>query len=115
MEIKCVIKAIFLGIGVIVLAINTMTCSSTVTDDYQGERIVSARPIEEVLSEYTDELMAIPGVVGIAQGLSDDKPCIKVFVIEKTLELDQKIPRVLEGYPVVIEETGGIQALPEEK
>jgi hypothetical protein len=52
-------------------------------------------------------------VVGTAKGLCDDKPCIKVFVIEKTLELEKKIPDVLEGYQVMIEETGEIRALPE--
>jgi hypothetical protein len=34
-------------------------------------------------------------------------------VIQKTPELEQKIPRTLEGYPVVIEETGEIRPLPE--
>ncbi len=73
---------------------------------------MSAKTIEEVLKEHTEELMSIPGVVGIGQGLCNDKPCIKVFVIEKTPELAQKIPDILEGYQVIIEETGEIRALP---
>ncbi|NIO03134.1 MAG: hypothetical protein GTN74_00575 [Proteobacteria bacterium] len=56
--------------------------------------------------------MSLPGVVGTAQGLCDDKPCINVFVIKKTLELDEKIPDSLDGYPVAIEETGEFRALP---
>jgi hypothetical protein len=35
-----------------------------------------------------------------------------VLVIEKTPELAQKIPDIIEGYQVVIEETGEIRALP---
>jgi hypothetical protein len=73
---------------------------------------MTAKTIEEVLKEHTEDLMSIPGVVGTAQGLCDDRDCIKVFVIEKTPELDQKIPNTLEGYPVMIEETGEFRALP---
>lgn len=72
-----------------------------------------AKTIEEVLKEHTKELMSVPGVVGTALGLCDDTPCIKVYVVKKTSELDQKIPDILEGYPVMIEETGEIRALPE--
>ena len=70
------------------------------------------KTIKEVLKGNTNELMSLPGVVGIAEGLCDDKPCIKVFVIEKTPELDEKIPHILEGYHVLIEETGEIRPLP---
>lgn len=56
--------------------------------------------------------MSIPGVVGIGQGLCGGEPCIKVFVIKKTSDLDQKIPKTLDGYQVLIEETGEIKALP---
>jgi hypothetical protein len=71
-----------------------------------------AKAIEEVLKERAGELMSIPGVVGAGQGLCEGKPCIKVFVIKKTPELVQKIPHSLDGYPVVIEETGKVKALP---
>lgn len=72
-----------------------------------------AKTIEEVLKDHTKELMSVPGVVGTALGLCDDTPCIKVYVVKKTSELDQKIPDILEGYPVMIEETGEIRPLPE--
>ncbi|MCX5637772.1 MAG: hypothetical protein NTX52_08795 [Planctomycetota bacterium] len=71
-----------------------------------------AKAIEEVLKERARELMSIPGVVGAGQGLCEGKPCIKVFVIKMTPDLDQKIPNTLEGYQVVVEETGEIKALP---
>ena len=78
-----------------------------------GEKKMVAKDIEEVLKEHTDRLMSLPGVVGTAQGLCQKKPCIKVFVIEKTPDLERKIPEILDGYTVSIEETGKIRALPE--
>ena len=103
-----------LGIGLsIIIAISIMACANKEVDDYQGENIMPAKTIEEVLKEHTKELMSVPGVVGTALGLCDDTPCIKVYVVKKTSELDQKIPDILEGYPVMIEETGEIRALPE--
>ena len=71
-----------------------------------------AKAIDEVLREHVKPLMSIPGVVGAGQGLCEGKPCIKVFVIKMTPDLDQKIPNTLEGYQVVVEETGEIKALP---
>ncbi|OGP83487.1 MAG: hypothetical protein A2V87_00295 [Deltaproteobacteria bacterium RBG_16_58_17] len=59
--------------------------------------------------------MTIPGVVGTAEGRCEGKPCIKVFVIKKTSDLDEKIPKNLDGYAVIIEETGEIKALRREK
>jgi hypothetical protein len=42
----------------------------------------------------------------------EGKPCIKVYVIEETPDLDQRIPHNLDGHPVVVEETGKLKALP---
>ncbi len=69
------------------------------------------RPIADVLREQTDALMALPGVVGTAQGEQDGAPCILVLVVRLTEELQARIPGELEGYPVVIDETGEINAL----
>jgi len=74
-----------------------------------------AKPIEEVIKERGQQIMAIPNVVGIGEGLCDDKPCIKVFVVEITSELEQKIPKELACYPVEIVETGEIRALPQDQ
>ncbi len=57
--------------------------------------------------------MSLTGVVGTAQSLCEGQPCIKVFVSKKTVQLEQKIPKTLEGYPVVIQETGKFKALPD--
>jgi hypothetical protein len=88
-------------------------CSAKYVSGYENGVQMPSRPIEEVLKEHTDELMSIPGVVGTAQGICNNKPCIKVFVKEKTKDIDQKIPDELDGYSVVVEETGEFKALPQ--
>jgi transposase len=71
---------------------------------------VSDNPIVAVLRQHRDRLMAVPGVVGIGQGEHRARPCIKVFVAERTPALARRIPSSLEGYAVVIEETGSLEA-----
>ena len=69
------------------------------------------KTIQAVLAEHTLRWMAIPGVVGTAIGLFEGQPCVKVLVAEKTDELAAKIPSAVEGYRVVLEETGEFRAL----
>lgn len=89
----------------------TFTCARQVVDAVQRERLMAGKTIEAVLKEHTDRLMSLPGVVGTAIGVCEGTPCIKVLVVEKTPQLVNEIPQKLEGYPVVIEETGEIRAL----
>ncbi|HKZ39281.1 MAG TPA: hypothetical protein VJ184_16575 [Chryseolinea sp.] len=85
-----------------------------VTEDSRGQSLMAMRDINDVMKSHTEELMSIPGVVGVYIGaLEDGSPCIKVMVIEKTPELERIIPNVLEGYPVLIIETGEIRPLSE--
>jgi hypothetical protein len=88
----------------------SFSCTGEKFDIQPKGNVMAAKPIEEVLKEHSRELMSIPGVVGAGQGLYQDKPCIRVFVIKKTPDLEQKLPKILEGYPVVIQETGEIKA-----
>jgi len=67
--------------------------------------------IREVLKRHTDELMAVPGVVGVAEGKPRGRPCIKVFVVERNPELLRQIPDTIEGYPLQVEESGELRAL----
>jgi hypothetical protein len=71
------------------------------------------KDINAVLRDHDKELMAIPGVVGVYVGLMpDDKTtCLKVMVVKETEDLKKKIPKTLEGYPVLIEESGVIHPL----
>jgi hypothetical protein len=77
--------------------------------DGRETRLAAARPLEEVLRVHTDRLMAMPGVVGVAEGLCDGRPCIRVFVARKTPDLLKAIPATLDGYPVAVEETGELR------
>jgi len=71
------------------------------------------RDINAVLADHDQELMAIPGVVGVYVGrLNDEKtPCLKVMLAHKDASLERRIPRVLEGHPVVTEVTGELRPL----
>ncbi|MFH1718115.1 MAG: hypothetical protein ABIF19_12245 [Planctomycetota bacterium] len=71
------------------------------------------KTIEQVQQEHTGKWMAIAGVEGTAIGLSEGEPCIKVFSSVKPQKLRTKIPSTVEGYSVVIEETGAFRALGE--
>jgi len=70
---------------------------------------VAVRSIDEVLAAHSDSLMALPGVVGTAIGLSEGERCIKVLVADTTSAANARIPARLEGYRVVIEVTGAIR------
>jgi hypothetical protein len=73
------------------------------------------RDIKTVMEAHVNELMAMPGVAGVAIGeLDDGTPCILVMVVELTDELEQKIPKSLEGHPVVIEVSGEFKPMHEE-
>ena len=73
----------------------------------------SVRDINAVLRDHDDELLAIPGVVGVYVGLLTDgkTSCLKVMVDRKTSELKRRVPKTLEGHAVVVEETGIIRPL----
>jgi hypothetical protein len=69
------------------------------------------KSMDEVQEEHQRRLLAIPGVVGMGQGLSEGKPCFRIYVAKLTPELSAKIPKTIEGYPVVVIESGKIKAL----
>ncbi len=72
---------------------------------------MAERNIEQVLKDKTNQWMAIPGVEGTAIGLSEGKPCIRIFTSSKPQEVRDKIPSTVEGHTVIIEETGAFRAL----
>jgi hypothetical protein len=71
------------------------------------------RDINAVLAAHDKELLAIPDVVGVYVGTLQGRrtPCLKVMVARKNSEAERRIPKVIEGYPVVVEVTGEIRAL----
>ena len=66
--------------------------------------------IKELLKRHAAELMEVPGVTGVAEGESQGKPCIRVFVLDKNYEILRRIPNTIEGYPVQVEESGEFRA-----
>jgi hypothetical protein len=67
--------------------------------------------IAEILKKHTDSLMALPGGVGTAEGRYEEVPCVTVLVIELSDDLLGQLPNELEGYRVVVSESGEIKAL----
>ncbi len=96
------------------MAITVLSCADN-RADRKEENPVPQKRIENVLKENTGRLMSLPGVVGTAEGRCDGKPCIKVYVVRRSPELCRQIPDTLGGYPVVIEETGEVHTLPENR
>lgn len=77
----------------------------------EGEKPLQHNSIEAVLEQHNDQLMSLPGVVGTAIGECAGRPCIKVLAGKKTPELLKNVPQTLEGFPVIIEETGEFRPL----
>lgn len=69
------------------------------------------RNIREVLTRHVAELMEIPGVTGAAEGQSHGEPCITIFVMDDSHEIQTRIPSIVEGYPVQIVGSGEFRAL----
>jgi hypothetical protein len=71
------------------------------------------RDINVVLAAHDKELLTIPGVVGVYVGTLEDRrtPCLRVMLARKTAESARKVPRSIEGYPVIMEVTGEIRPL----
>jgi len=99
---------------IMLILTSVLSCSKNAVES-QGKNPMPQKTVKDVLKEHTSELMSLPGVVGTAEALCDGKPCIKIYVHKRSPELDRQIPAVLEGYPVVIEETGAIHTLPENR
>ena len=105
------IAIVLLNVGAITAADILTGCSYTGPSDHEKGQSLADKTIEQVLKDRTDEWMAIPGIEGTAIGLSEGKPCIKIFTSRKPQEIQAKIPSTVEGYPVIIEETGTFRAL----
>jgi len=66
--------------------------------------------IKGVVKKHADKLMAVPGVIGVAEVESEGRPCIIVFVLDKNSESLKHLPQNIEGYLLKIEESGEFQA-----
>jgi hypothetical protein len=69
--------------------------------------------VREVLERHARQLTSLRGVLGVAEGETGGRPCITVYVAEKTAEVMAGIPGDLGGWPVVVRESGEFRALGE--
>ena len=67
--------------------------------------------IRKVLERHVQRVVSLPGVVGVAEGEIDGRPCVTVYVAEKTAAVVGQVPSDLEGWPVVVRESGEFRAL----
>ena len=107
-----------LGIGAVLMLLAILSLGCCGADGSAtpagGESQMARKSIDRVLREHAEEWLSVPGVVGTAVGLSGGRTVIKVLVVRQTPELAARIPSEVDGYPVVIEESGEIRALDED-
>jgi len=98
---------------VLTLAFNFLFCTGEQQPSQKPDTTKTKRKmtITEVLKKYTDDWMEIPGVNGTGEGEQDGKPAVIVFVERKSATIEEKIPKTVEGFTVVIEEIGEIKPL----
>jgi len=105
------VAAIVFIMCVPIVAVQT-GCEQSAKNKFQIETAQPMKDINEVIKVYSKSLMAIPGVVGLYHGLDDEgRSCLKIMVKEKTPEIVKRIPEQIQGYPVVIDETGEIKPM----
>jgi hypothetical protein len=61
-----------------------------------------SRPIQTVLDEHRESLLAAPGVLEVAVGEAQGRPAIVVRVARRTRAASASLPASLGGYPVVV-------------
>lgn len=70
----------------------------------------AAGQLAGVIARNAAGLMALPGVIGVAEGEQDGSPCVRVFVARDAAELPP-VPAVIEGYRVIVERVERFSAL----
>ncbi len=62
----------------------------------------------EIKEKYQNELLKIPGVVGVGIGKRNDDLVIRILVSKNDEELLEKLPVSLEGVDVIVKFVGEI-------
>jgi len=96
----------------LVLAATLAGCRAGVA--YRSEADLPSRPLADVLADHSSGLMAIPGVTAVAESRTPrGEPCVLILVKKLTPDLRSRLPEKLERWPVVVEESGEIRAMPD--
>jgi hypothetical protein len=66
--------------------------------------------VNDVIQRHAEALLEIPGVVGVAQGTSEGHSVVQILVERRTPELIAQLPRTLDGYPVVVVQSGELRS-----
>jgi hypothetical protein len=98
-----------------VIAFAAAGCRGKSAETSHDGPAMSEPTIQSVLEKESPRLMAMPGVVGVAEGrTSDGKPCVRIYVDGLTPERRAQFPKTLGPYPVELEDSGGpIRAMPD--
>src|SRR5687768_10848595 len=111
-EIRIALRRWLVAMAWLLVAAGQLSCK-----DASSNTSMPKRDINAVLRDHDKKLMAIPGIVGVYVGLLPDgkTACLKVMAATNTALIQRSVPKKLEGYPVVIEETGVIRPFPDQK
>ena len=92
------------AVSLVLLGLSVSSCE---------ERGGTARePAARVIERHADSLMAIPGVVGVAETLGPrGETVLQVMLATNDRRVKQRIPRWIEGYRVTFEVTGPIRPM----
>jgi hypothetical protein len=74
--------------------------------------ILESTAIGEAMDRHRAALLSIEGVVGLGIASRDGEPVIVVYLENHSPELEGKVPAELEGFRIVTEVTGPIEAWP---
>jgi len=66
--------------------------------------------INTVIQSHAEELLEISGVVGVAQGTHEGHSVVQILVERRTPELVARLPRILDGYPVIVVQSGELRS-----
>ena len=96
-------KRVFLTVILAATLISVLSASCVRHKAERPAGEVHNRSIEQVFDSHREALLSTPGVVGVGIARLEAKPCIIVMVMESTPDLENHVPKQLEGYTVIIE------------
>jgi hypothetical protein len=95
--------------GAIVFTASCVSARFSATMAEEG--LMTRRTPQQILAEHNEEWMSVPGVVGTAIGEHQGGPAMVVLVVEQTERINKAIPSEVDGFPVLIKESGQLHAL----